>query len=173
MESLDLDQPEASGVQKSPENEILPEVEVAEEAYNPGSSTQTVDEGNLLNFDLGDFFGNEYLSFLDSNEPHQPTHTKPSVAIGFGKESGNRPVLTTVVEQQTLPQSSFTPLPLKRKLLYVSERFNLKKEPKREWLNVFVLENAALPESKRQKLTHEATANLNLKGILKCNMYQG
>ena len=43
----------------------------------------------------------------------------------------------------------------------MSERVNIKKEPKREWYNVFVLENAALPKSKRQKLTHEATANLN------------
>ena len=43
----------------------------------------------------------------------------------------------------------------------MSERVNLKKEPKREWYNVYVLENAALRDSKRQKLTHEATANLN------------
>ena len=114
---------------------------------------------NLLNFDLADFFGSEYLSLLDSNEPHLATHTEPSVAIQTGKESGNPPVLTTAVEQQT--QSLFTSLPLKRKILYVSERVNIKKEPKREWYNVFVLENAALPNSKRQKLTHEATANLN------------
>ena len=99
---------------------------------------------------------------MDSNEPHHAKHTpEPLVAIETDKESGNPPVLTTAVEQQTLPQSSFTPLPLKRKVLYVSERVNLKKEPKREWYNAFVLENAALSDSKRQKLTHEATANLN------------
>ena len=43
----------------------------------------------------------------------------------------------------------------------MSERVNLKKEPKREWYIEFVLENVALPDSKRQKLTHETTTNLN------------
>ena len=160
-ESLDHDQPEPSGVQKSTKDEILPEVEVAEEVYNPGYPAQNADKGNLPNFDLGDLFGNKYLSFLDLHEPHQKTHTEPSVAIGSDKESENPPVLTTAVEQQILPQSLLLHYPLKRKLLYVSERANLKRSPKREWSNVFVLENAALPESKRQKLIHEATANLN------------
>ena len=39
-----------------------------------------VDQGNLLNFDLSEFFGSEYLSFLESYEPHQASLTKPSVA---------------------------------------------------------------------------------------------
>ena len=79
------------------------------------------------------------------------------MAIGSGKESGNPPVPTTAVEQQTLPQSLFTSLPLKRKILYVSERVNLKKEPKKEWYNVFVLNNVALPDPKRRKIEHEAS----------------
>ena len=39
---------------------------------------------------------------------------------------------------------------------------NIKKEPKRDWYDVFVLESAALPNSKRQKLTDEVSVNLNL-----------
>ena len=104
LESLDLDQPKDSGVQKSPEKEITPEVEITTEGYNPGCPARNADDGNLLNFDLKDFFGKEYLSFLDSNEPHQAQHIpEPSVAIGTGKESGNPLVLTTALEQQTLP----------------------------------------------------------------------
>ena len=79
------------------------------------------------------------------------------MAIGSDKESGNPPVPTTAVEQQTLPKSFFTPLPLKRKILYVSERVNLKRAPKKEWYNVFVLNNAALHVPKRSKLEHEAS----------------
>ena len=158
-ESLDLDQPEASGIQKSPEITKAPAGQVSEEVYIPEQQSEAADEGNLLNFDLGDFFGSEYLSFLDSTEPHQALHTQPSVGIQTGKESGNPPVLTTAEVQQT--QSLFTSLPLKRKILYVSERVNIKKEPKREWYDVFVLENAALPTSKRPRLTHEASVKLN------------
>ena len=101
------------------------------------------------------------MSLLDSNELHLATHIEPSVAIGTDKEYGNLPVLTTTLEQQTLPQSLFTLLPLKRKILYVSEKVKIKKEPKREWYNVFVLETAALSDSKNQKLIHEASTNLN------------
>ena len=36
---------------------------------------KTADVGNILNFDFSDFFGKEYLTFLDSTEPHQATHT--------------------------------------------------------------------------------------------------
>ena len=109
-ESLDLDQSEASGIQKSHVIEITSERQVTEEAYIPEQQSEEADEGNLLNFDLGDLFGKKYLTFLDSNEPRLETHTKPSVAIQTGKESGNPPVLTTVIEQQT--QSLFTSLPL-------------------------------------------------------------
>ena len=116
------------------------------EAYNPGSPVQTADEGNLLNFDLNEFFGNEHLSFLDSSDPHRATHTKPSVGIQSGNESGNPQVLSTAAEQQT--HSLFTSLPLKRKILVVNERVNHQKEPKRSWFNVFVLENTALPHRK-------------------------
>ena len=56
-ESLDPDQPEASGVQKSHEKEITPDVEVTTEKYNPRSPAQNAHEGNLLNFDLEDLFG--------------------------------------------------------------------------------------------------------------------
>ena len=92
-------------------------------------------------------------------EPHQASHTEPSVAIQSGKESGNPPVLTTAEEQLT--HSLFTPLPLKRKFLFVNERVNIKKEPKRSWFDVFVLENTALSEPKRQKILTEATVNVN------------
>ena len=158
-ESLDLDHPEASGVQKSPEISNAPEKQDAEEDYVPGQENVDADQGNLLNFDLSEFFGSEYLSFLDSSEPHQATLSKPSVAIHSGNESGNPPVLTNAAEQQT--HSLFTFLPLKRKTLFVNERVNHNKEPKRSWFNVFVLENTALPHPKMQKLLHEATVELN------------
>ena len=61
----------------------------SEEVYIPVQQAGTADEGNLLNFDLSEFFESEYLSFLDSPEPHQATQTKPSVAIQSGNESGN------------------------------------------------------------------------------------
>ena len=111
LESPDLDQPESSGVQKSPEVIIAPEGQVSEEVYIPGEQERTSDEGNLLTFDLSEFFGSEYLSFLDSSDPYQASHTKPSVAILSGKESGNPPVLSTAAEQQI--RSLYTPLPLK------------------------------------------------------------
>ena len=119
----------------------------------------TADEGNLINFDLNEFFRSEYLSFLDSSEPHQTTNTKPSVAIQSGNESENPPVLSTAAEQQT--HSLFTSLPLKRKFLFVNERVNHQKELKRSWFNVFVPENTSFPHPKRQKLIHEATIDLN------------
>ena len=131
-ESLGIDHPDLrSGVHKNPEDEIMPQDEVGEEEYNPGQQSQEADEGNLLYFDLADLFGAEYLWLLDLNEPHLASHKEPSVAIWSGKESGNPPVPTTAVEQQTLPQSLFTSLPIKRKILYVSERVNLKKELKK------------------------------------------
>ena len=76
-ESLDLDQFDASGVQKSPKATRAPEGQVSEEVYIHVQQAGTADEGNLLNFDLSEFFESEYLSFLDSFEPHQATHTKP------------------------------------------------------------------------------------------------
>ena len=127
----------------------MSEVEVAEEVYILGKPAQGANEGNLLNFDLTDFFGAEYLSLLDSTDPYLATHTEPSVAIGSSKESGNPPVPTTVVEQQTQSLSLFTYLPLKRKLLYLSEGVSAKRAPKKEWYNVFVLNNAALPDNKK------------------------
>ena len=116
-------------------------------------------QGNLLNFDLSEFFRSEYLSFLDSSEPHQVSLSKPSVAIHTDNEPGNPPVLTHAEEQQTHPL--FTPLPLKRKILFVNERVNHNKEPKSSWFDVLVLENTALPPPKMRKLLHEATVDLN------------
>ena len=75
-ESLDLYQPEASGIQKSPEVIKAAEGKVSEEVYIPLQQAQTADEGNLINFDLIEFFGSEYLSFLDSSEPHQTSKHK-------------------------------------------------------------------------------------------------
>ena len=107
------------------------------------------------------------MTFSEKNISHFWTplsltrqHTQsPQWPSKFGKESGNPQVLTTAEEQKT--HSLFTPLPLKRKIMYVNERVNIKKEPKRSWYDVFVLENTALPHSKRQKLTHEASINLH------------
>ena len=48
------------------EDEVRPQVEVTEEVYNPGKPAQDADEGNLLNFNLVDFFGAEYLSTLST-----------------------------------------------------------------------------------------------------------
>ena len=113
--------------------------------------------GNNLTFDLSDFFGSEYLSFLDSTEPTSFSLSEPSVAIPADNESGNPPVLTTAEEQQTTPL--FTHLPLKRKLLYVNERVN-HESPKTSWFNLFVLEETTLPPPKMRKLDHEATVTI-------------
>ena len=81
------------------------------------------------------------------------------MAILTGNESGIPPVLTHAVEQQTL--SLFTPLPLKRKILFVNERVNHNKAPKSSWFNMFVLENTALPPPKMRKLDYEASVDLD------------
>ena len=112
-----------------------------------------------LNFDLSEFFGSEYLSFLDSSEPNQLSFFEPLLAVDTGNECGNPQVLTHAEEQQI--HSSFTPFPLKRKTLFVSERVNHNQEPKSSWFDVLVLENTALPPSKMRKLDHEATVHLN------------
>ena len=109
-ESLDLDQTGTSGLQKSPEISNTPEAE-----YVPGQEVVNQIHGDILNFDLSEFFGSEYLSFLDSSEPTQLSFSEPSMDVDTCNESGNPPVLTHAEEQQT--HSSFTPLPLKRKIL--------------------------------------------------------
>ena len=77
----------------------MQQVEEAEQEYNPGSLVQDDEEGNILNFYLSDFLDAEYLSLLDSTKPHLASHTsQPSVALEFGKESGNPPVPTTALE---------------------------------------------------------------------------
>ena len=98
------------------------------------------------------------FSFLDSTEPTSFSLFEPSVAIPTGNESGIPPVLTTAEEQQA--PSLFTPLPLKRKILFVNERVDHNKSPKSSWFNLFVLENIALPPPKIRKLDHEATVNI-------------
>ena len=158
-ESLDLDQTGASSLQKTPEITNTAEGEVVEAEYVPGQEAVNPIQGNILNFDLSEFFGSEYLSFLDSSEPTSFSLSEPSVAIATGNESGNPPVLTNAEEQQTHP--FFTPLPLKRKILYVNERVNHQKEPKSSWFDVLVLENTALPPPKMRKLDHEATVQQN------------
>ena len=157
-ESMDLDQAGASSLPKTPDNTIFEGGEVAATEHVPGQSPANPIQGNILNFDLSDFFGSEYLSFLDSTEPTSFSLSEPSVAIPTGNESGIPPVLTTAEEQQT--PSLFTPLPLKRKILFVNERVNQNKSPKSSWFNLFVLENTALPPPKMRKLDHEATVNL-------------
>ena len=79
------------------------------------------------------------------------------MSIHAGNEPGNPPVQTYAEEQQTV--SLFTHLPLKRKLLYVNERVNLK-SLKSDWFNLFVLEETALPPPKMRKLDHEASVTI-------------
>ena len=123
-ESMVLDQAGASSLPKTPDTTINEGEEVAATEYVPEQSPANPIPGNNLTFDLSDFFGSEYLSFLDSTEPTSFSLSEPSVAIPAGNESGIPPVLTTAEEQQTAPL--FTHLPLKRKLLYVNERVNHK-----------------------------------------------
>ena len=153
-ESMVQDQTGASSLSKSPVNPDTQGGEAAEAEYVPEQSPANPISGSNLTFELSEFFGSEYLAFLDSTEPTSLPMTEPSVAIQTGNEPGNPPVLTHAVEQQTV--SLFTHLPLKRKLLYVNERVN-HKNPKSEWFNLFVLQETALPPSKKRKLDLEAT----------------
>ena len=153
-ESVAHDQAGATSLPKSPVNPDTQGGEAAEASYVPEQSPANPISGSNLTFNLSEFFGSDYLAFLDSTEPTSLPLTEPSVAIQTGNEPGNPPVLTHAVEQQTL--SFFTHLPLKRKLLYVNERVN-HKNPKSEWFNLFVIEETALPPSKKRKLDLEAT----------------
>ena len=78
---MNLDQAGASNVPKTPENTITAEGGVVEAEYVPGQSSVNPIQGNILNFDLSDFFGSEYLSFLDSTEVTSFSLSEPSVAI--------------------------------------------------------------------------------------------
>ena len=153
-ESMGLDQAGASSLPKSPVNPDTQGGEAAAAEYVPEQSPANPISGSNLTFELSEFFGSEYLAFLDSTEPTSLPMSEPSVAIQTGNEPGNPPVLTHAEEQQTV--SLFTHLPLKRKLLYVNERVN-HKTPKSEWFNLFVLQETALPPSKKRKLDLEAT----------------
>ena len=147
------DQAGATSLPKSPAPTESQGREADEGSYVPGQSPAHP-SGSNLTFNLSEFFGSDYLAFLDSTEQSSLPIYTPSVAISTGNELGNPPVLTTAEEQQTL--SIFTHLPLKRKLLYVSERVNLK-DPKPEWFNHFVVDETALPLSKKRKLDLEAS----------------
>ena len=147
------DQAGATSLPKSPAPTETQGREADEGSYAPGQSPAHP-SGSNLTFNLSEFFGSDYLAFLDSTEQSSLPIYTPSVAISTGNELGNPPVLTTAEEQQTL--SIFTHLPLKRKLLYVSERVNLK-DPKPEWFNHFVVNETALPLSKKRKLDLEAS----------------
>ena len=153
-ESMVQDQTGASSLPKSHINPDPKEGEVAGADYVPEQSHVNPILGSNLTFELSEFFGSEYLAFLDSTEPTSLSMSEPSVAINTGNELGNPPVQTHAEEQQTV--SLFTHLPLKRKLLYVNERVN-HKTPKSEWFNMFVLQETALPPSKNIKLDLEAT----------------
>ena len=153
-ESMGLDQAEANSLTKSHVNPDTQGGEAAAAEYVPEQSHANPISGSNLTFELSEFFGSEYLSFLDSTEPTSLPMSEPSVAIQTGNEPGNPPVLTHAKEQQTV--SLFTHLPLKRKLLYVNERVN-HKTLKSEWFNLFVLQETTLPPSKKRKLDLEAT----------------
>ena len=161
-ESVAHDQAGATSLPKSPVNPDTQGGEAAEASYVPEQSPANPISGSNDTFNLSDFFGSDYLAFLDSTEPTSLPLTKPSVAITTGNEPGNPPVLTPAVEQQTL--SFFTHLPLKRKLLYVNESIN-HKNPKSEWFNLFVVEETALPPSKKRKLDLEATVTSYINSI--------
>ena len=148
------DQAGATSLPKSPAPTNQQGGEAEEGSYIPDQSPAHPTSGSNLTFTLSEFFGSDYLAFLDSTEPTSLPISTPSVAISTGNELGNPPVLTTAEEQQTL--SIFTNLPLKRQLLYVSERVNLK-DPKPEWFNHFVVDETALPLSKKRKLDLEAS----------------
>ena len=152
-ESVAHDQAGATSLPKSPAPTETQGGEADEGSYVPEQSPAHP-SGSNLTFNLSEFFGSDYLAFLDSTEPSSLPLTEPSVAISTGNEPGNPPVLTPAEEQQTL--SFFTHLPLKRKLLYVNESIN-HKNPKSEWFNLFVVEETALPPSKKRKLDLEAT----------------
>ena len=98
-ESMDLDQAGESSLPKTPENTINIEGEVVDPEYVPGQSSANPIQGNILNFDLSDFFGSEYLSFIDFTEPTSFSLSKPSVVIPTSNETGIPPVLTTAEEQ--------------------------------------------------------------------------
>ena len=153
-ESVAPDQAGATSLPKSPVNPEIQRGEEGEAENVPEQQSSVQPTGTNLTFDLSDFFGSDYLAFLDSTETTSLPMSEPPVAILPGNELGNPPVLTTAEEQQTL--SIFTHLPLKRKLLYVSERVNLK-DPKPEWFNHFVVDETALPLSKKRKLDLEAS----------------
>ena len=153
-ESVAHDQAGGTSLTKSPAPTETQGGEAAEESYVPEQSPAHPTSGSNLTFTLSEFFGSDYLAFLDSTEPTSLPITTPSVAISTGNELGNPPVLTPAEEQQTL--SFFTHLPIKRKLLYVSESIN-HKNPKSEWFNLFVVEETALPLSKKRKLDLEAS----------------
>ena len=143
-ESMVPDQAGASSLPKSP---VSPEIQRGEEgeAENvPEQKSPVQPTGTNLTFDLSDFFGSDYLSFLDSTETTSLPMSEPPVAIQTGKEPGNPPVLTHAVEQQTLPL--LPRLPIKRKSVVVDESG--------------VHEKSALPISKKIKLTPQASDNL-------------
>ena len=153
-ESMGLDLAGASSLPKSPVNPNTQGGKAAAAEYVPEQSPANPISGSNMTFDLREFFGSEYLAFLDSTEPTSLPMSEPSVAIQTGNEPGNPPVLTHAEEQQTV--SLFPHLPLKRKPLYVNERVN-HKTPKSEWFNLFVLQETALPPFKKRKLNLEET----------------
>ena len=102
-ESMDLDQAGASSLPKPPVNPNIEGGEVAAAEYVPEQSPANPIIGSNLTFELSDFFGSEYLAFLDSSEPTSFSLSEPSVAIHAGNEPGNPPVLTHAEEQQTVP----------------------------------------------------------------------
>ena len=156
-ESMGLDQVGASSLPESPVNPDTQGGEKAEAEYVPEQSPANPISGSNLTFELSEFFGSEYLAFLDSTEPTSLSLSEPSVAIHAGNEPENPPVQTHAEEQQTV--SLFTHLLIKRKLLYVNERVNLK-SLKSDWFNLFVLEKIALPPLKMRKLDHEASVTI-------------
>ena len=102
-ESMVPDQAGASSLPKSPVNTEIQRGEEGEAENVPEQQSPVQPTGTNLTFDLSEFFGSDYLSFLDSTETTSLPMSEPPVAIQTGKELGNPPVITHAVEQQTLP----------------------------------------------------------------------
>ena len=80
-ESVAHDQAGATSLPKSPVNPDTQGGEADEASYVPEQSPANPISGSNLTFNLSEFFGSDYLAFLDSTEPTSLPLTEPSVAI--------------------------------------------------------------------------------------------
>ena len=74
---MGLNQAGASTLTKSPVNPDTQGGEVGAADYIPEQSPINPISGSNLTFELSDFFGSEYLAFLDSTEPTSLSMSEP------------------------------------------------------------------------------------------------